>query len=68
MSKPNVFEVEMDIEKLKGHKSPNVYQTQQKSLKHEVGQFDLRIINLLITFRIKMNHLSRGRSQSVYLL
>jgi hypothetical protein len=42
---PSAFENEMAIEKLKGHKSPDIDQFQQKCLKQVVGQLDLRSIN-----------------------
>jgi hypothetical protein len=63
------FEFEMSIEKLKGHKSPDVDQVPGESIKAEVEQFAMRStsINLLILSGIRKKCLRSGRSRSFYL-
>jgi len=59
--KPNAFEVEMAIEKLKRHKSPGTDQIPAEFIN------SLRTINLLVLFGIRSNCLSSGKSRSLYL-
>ena len=61
---PSAFEIEMDIEKLKWHRSPGIDQ-----IPAGVGQFVLRSINLLTLFGIRRNSKRSGRSRLLtYLL
>jgi len=60
--KPNAFEVEMAMEKLKRHKSPDMDPVLAELLKAGLGQFSLRSINLLILLGIRRNCLRSGRS------
>jgi len=64
---PSAFEVEIPIEKLKGHKSPSIDQIPAELIKAGVDQYALRAINLLLVFGIRRNCLRSGRSQSLYL-
>jgi len=61
---PFVFDFEMSIEKLKGHKSPGVDQVPAESIKAGVEEFAMRSINVLILFGIRRNCLRGGRSRS----
>jgi hypothetical protein len=45
----------MAIEKLKGHKSPGIYQIPAELIKAGVGQFAVRSKNLLFLFGIRRN-------------
>jgi len=67
MPELSAFEVEMGIEKLKGHKSTGNDQIPAKLIKVGVEQFTLRSINLLFLFGIRRNCLRSGRSRSFYL-
>jgi len=62
---PSVFEVELAIEKLKGHKSPRIDPIPAE-LRQGVEQFAMRSINLFL-FEIRRNCLRSGRSRSLYL-
>ena len=62
MPKPNAFEVEMVMEKLKRHKSPDMDPVLAELLKAGLGQFSLKSINLLILLGIRRNGLRSGRS------
>jgi len=64
---PCAIEFEMDIEKLKGYKSPSIDQIPAELIKAGVEQFALRSINLLLLFGIRRNCLRSGRSRSLYL-
>jgi hypothetical protein len=68
MLKPSVFNVKMDIAKLKRHKSLVFIKSQQKLLKLGKDILTLRSIKLLVLFGIKYNCLRNGRSQLLYLL
>ena len=52
LPEPSAFEVELDIEKLKSHKSPSIDQIPAE-LRQEVEQFAMRSINLLFLFAIR---------------
>ena len=67
VSEPSAFEVEMAIEKLKGHKSPGTDQIPAELIKVWGRKIRLRSINLLILFGIRLNYLRSGRSRSFYL-
>jgi len=61
---PSAFEFELAIEKLRRHKSPDIYQIPTKQ---RVGQFALRSINLLFQLAIRRNCLRSGRNRLLYL-
>jgi hypothetical protein len=60
------FEVELDIEKLKSHKSQGTDQIPTE-LRQAVGQFTLGSINLLFLFGVMRNCLRSGSNRSFYL-
>jgi predicted amidophosphoribosyltransferase len=60
--KPNAFEVEMAMEKLKRHKSPDMDPVLAELLKAGLRQFSPKSINLLILLGIRRNGLRSGRS------
>jgi len=64
---PSAFEVEMAMEKLKRHRSPDMDPVLPAMIKAGLGQFSLRSINLLILLGIWRNCLRSGRSRSLYL-
>jgi hypothetical protein len=64
---PGALEVEMAIEKLKSHKSPDIDQILTELIMTGVDQFALRSINLLFLFGIRRNCLKSGMSRSLYL-
>jgi len=64
---PSAYEVEMAMEKLKRHKSPDMDPVLAELIKAGLGQFSLRSINLLILMEIRRNCLRSGRSRSLYL-
>ena len=64
---PSAFMLEMANEKLKRHKSLGTDQIPAEFIKAEDTKFALRIINLLIIFRIRRICLRSGRSHSFYL-
>jgi len=57
-------EIELAIDKLKGHKSPGVDQIPEELIKAGVEQFAWRFINLLLLFGRRRNCLKSGRSRS----
>ena len=61
--KPNVFEGEMAVEKLKRFKSPGIDQIPSEFIKAGVRHITLRSIKLLIHFGIRRKCLRSGRSQ-----
>ena len=61
--KPNVFEGEKAVKKLKRHKSPGIDQIPSEFIKAGVRYVTLRSINLLILFGVSRNCLRSGRSQ-----
>jgi hypothetical protein len=63
---PSTFEVEMVIEKLKGHQSPGTDKIPAEFLRHGVEKFALRSKNLLILLGIKRNCPRSGRSRSLF--
>jgi len=65
LPEPSAFEIEMAIEKLKGHKSPRIDRIPAELIKEGVEQFTLRSINLLLLFAVRRNCLRSGRSQSL---
>jgi hypothetical protein len=62
---PSVFEIELDIEKLKRHKSPGIDQIPTESITAE-GRTIRCVIhkNLLFLFGIRRKCLKNGRSRS----
>jgi len=65
--KPSAFEFEMAIGKLKRQKSPSIDQISAELIKRGREQFILKLISLFILFRIRLNCLRGGMSQSLYL-
>jgi len=64
----SAFEVEMAIDKLKGHKSPAIDQIPAKLIKAGVRTFCSEVHKLLlILYGKRQNCLRSGRSQSLYL-
>ena len=61
---PSVLEVELAIEKLKRHKSPDIDQIKAEMIKTGVAQLAVRFINLSLLFGIRRNCLESGRSRS----
>jgi len=61
---PSASEVELDIDKLKSHKSPGIDQIPAELIKQGVEQFTWRFINLLLLFGRRRNCLKCGRSRS----
>ena len=59
---PSAFEFELDIEKLRSHKSPGIDQIPAELIKAGVEQFAVRSIHLLFLFGIRRNYLRSGRS------
>ena len=62
----SAFEVEMDIEKLKSHKSPGIDRIPAELIKAGGEQISLRSINLSILFRKRKHCMRSGRSRSMY--
>jgi hypothetical protein len=60
----SAFDVEMAIVKLKSHKSPGNDQIPAELIKAGVGQFSVRIMNLLFLFGIRRNYLKNGKSRT----
>jgi hypothetical protein len=63
MLEPSASEVELAKEKLKNHKSPGIFKSQQNLLKQELKHFAMSSINLLFLFGIRRDCLRRGGSR-----
>jgi len=63
-TEPSASEVELAIEKLKSHKSPDVGQIPAELVKAGVRQFAARFINLLFLFGIRRSCVRSRRSRS----
>ena len=61
---PSAFEVELAIDKLKGHKSPGIDEIPVELIEAGVEKFAWRFINLLILSGRRRNCLESGRSRS----
>jgi hypothetical protein len=64
---PNLFEVEITVEKLKRYKSPGIDQILAEVIKQEVIYYILRSTNFLILFGIRKNCHDSGRNLLLYL-
>ena len=62
---PSAFEVELAIEKLKSHRSPDIDHIPAELIKAGVGQFTIRFVNLLFLFGVRRNCLRSGRGRSL---
>ena len=65
MPEPSAFEVDMAIEKLKRHISPDIDQIPSELFKACGRKLALRSINLLSLFCIRKNWLRSGRCRSL---
>jgi len=64
VSERNAFEVKLDIEKLKNHKSPGIDQISAELIKAGSRTIRGEIHKLIILFVIRRNWLLKGRSRS----
>ena len=66
---PSAFDVEMAIEKLKGHKSPGIDQIPAELIKVGGGaiRYEIQKLTTITSFEIRRNCLRSGRNRSLYL-